>query len=913
MNLPPTSGPRANSGVSRLAMMQARLQAQQLVDREQKIIHFLEERQEEAIRRIAYSTVGRAERSDQSHSANSLSSTNSNNSSVSAAAPRPGQLNSRSALVRSESNNVNSPIGWDKSFPLRPMADPGLPPTEITRTPSIGSGLYKRNSTAGLSNLSGNKYSGGYGPKGNYVTRSRGYSLDRMQGSSLQTSPTRRPSYGNGMPRTRSQAQILGHSSGEDSYASSSRPPSTYDTYSSSQQQRQHEVNLNRSNSHLYGGSSGNRNANTAITETIYIDGPASPPGSRKTSYTREYVRNLPSVPSNAASTPSAARGRLNKRRDVSPTQNRINNTSSSTYDHSSYSSQSSEKSETGGINFGPSFTLLNATPKTGRRASDIAEDNNTQTLCNNKRTTNETYNKYDTTRPKINSQTFRKSRSPGKRTSRSPSRSPGRSGDENDWVNNNENTSGNNTIANAVSSGGNTGTGNTTFIQQQKSIRAEREEEKRRLQAEMRRRESELLAKIKAQQRELESMKQEKGKVERELHRQELMRERERKMVEDKFEQLKPAMQRVAPLTKRQIAVSRSSSSATSSSASKPDPEDEEEEEEEDEIAPRRLNRGADPPLSRRAAHPPLAKTLSQDKSRSRIANPSPAVSRRNNRVAAIGSNSPAVNRRNQSPSAATTTTKTTTQRRTQSDQRRNEPLPGVTQPPGRNNKRPEPGREPLTLSSLRAAAGNSQPPPPSSREQPPVPVAQSTPKPARKPVKKPAGGGNANKNPPARLSRLMPKPRDDLAACTNCGRNFADDRIEKHQEICIKTATKKRKTFDMAKKRLEGTDAENFAKRKTKGYGRKTQTSSKAASEAAPKKSDWRKKRQDFIAALRAAKEAQRHLAAGGKISDLPPPPPSDTSDYVQCPHCSRRFAEGAAERHIPKCKNILSNKRR
>ena len=90
------------------------------------------------------------------------------------------------------------------------------------------------------------------------------------------------------------------------------------------------------------------------------------------------------------------------------------------------------------------------------------------------------------------------------------------------------------------------------------------------------------------------------------------------------------------------------------------------------------------------------------------------------------------------------------------------------------------------------------------------------------------------------------------------------------------------------------------------------KAQTSSKAA-EAAPKKSDWRKKRQDFIGALRAAKAAQRHLAAGGKISDLPPPPPSDTSDYVQCPHCSRRFAEGAAERHIPKCKNILSNKRR
>ena len=76
--------------------------------------------------------------------------------------------------------------------------------------------------------------------------------------------------------------------------------------------------------------------------------------------------------------------------------------------------------------------------------------------------------------------------------------------------------------------------------------------------------------------------------------------------------------------------------------------------------------------------------------------------------------------------------------------------------------------------------------------------------------------------------------------------------------------------------------------------------------------KKSDWRKKREEFINALKAAKEAQRHIAAGGNIKDLPPPPPMDTSDYVQCPHCNRRFNEGAADRHIPKCKNIKSNKR-
>ena len=148
---------------------------------------------------------------------------------------------------------------------------------------------------------------------------------------------------------------------------------------------------MNRSNSHLYGSTNRN-NANTAISETIYIDG-GSPPGNRKTSYTREYVRNLPSVSGTVASAP-AARGRLNRRRESSP--QRIN---TSAYDHSSYSSQSSEKSETGngGAVYGPSYTLLNATPKTNRR-TEIEET----------RTSNDSYKYETTTRPRINSQTFR-------------------------------------------------------------------------------------------------------------------------------------------------------------------------------------------------------------------------------------------------------------------------------------------------------------------------------------------------------------------------------------------------------------------------------------------------------------------------------------------------------------------------
>lgn len=175
--------------------------------------------------------------------------------------------------------------------------------------------------------------------------------------------------------------------------------------------------------------------------------------------------------------------------------------------------------------------------------------------------------------------------------------------------------------------------------------------------------------------------------------------------------------------------------------------------------------------------------------------------------------------------------------------------------------------------------------------------------------------GGSKKNAVPPspaaskktpgaARRSVFAPKPRDDLVPCKHCQRNFAEDRVEKHEEICIKTSQKKRKTFDMTKARVKGTDAAKFVK---------SAAQLKAKEAKGQKQADWRKKREEFIATLRAAKEAQRYVKAGGNLKDLPPPPPMDTSDYIQCPHCQRRFAEAAAERHIPKCKDIKSNKKR
>uniref|UniRef100_A0A1B6D4S2 C2HC/C3H-type domain-containing protein n=1 Tax=Clastoptera arizonana TaxID=38151 RepID=A0A1B6D4S2_9HEMI len=136
-------------------------------------------------------------------------------------------------------------------------------------------------------------------------------------------------------------------------------------------------------------------------------------------------------------------------------------------------------------------------------------------------------------------------------------------------------------------------------------------------------------------------------------------------------------------------------------------------------------------------------------------------------------------------------------------------------------------------------------------------------------------------------------------LASCKICSRNFAPDRVKAHEEICAKTSRKKRKAFDPVKQRLKGTEAEPYLRR------------GKPQPPPLPNKSNWRKKHEDFINNIRAAKVAQAHVARGGKLTDLPPPPPMDTSDLIPCPHCGRKFNDAAAERHIPKCATMLHNK--
>ncbi|KAM5244615.1 zinc finger C2HC domain-containing protein 1C isoform 1-T2 [Hipposideros larvatus] len=136
------------------------------------------------------------------------------------------------------------------------------------------------------------------------------------------------------------------------------------------------------------------------------------------------------------------------------------------------------------------------------------------------------------------------------------------------------------------------------------------------------------------------------------------------------------------------------------------------------------------------------------------------------------------------------------------------------------------------------------------------------------------------------------------ELGKCSHCGRKFLLLRLERHSNVCSRMQGSKRKVFDSSRARAKGTELEQY-------LNWKGPASVKAEP---PRKSNWRQKHESFIRTLRQAREVQQVIAKGHH-SDLPPIPPAENPDYLQCPHCSLHFAPKVAERHIPKCKTIKS----
>jgi hypothetical protein len=58
-----------------------------------------------------------------------------------------------------------------------------------------------------------------------------------------------------------------------------------------------------------------------------------------------------------------------------------------------------------------------------------------------------------------------------------------------------------------------------------------------------------------------------------------------------------------------------------------------------------------------------------------------------------------------------------------------------------------------------------------------------------------------------------------------------------------------------------------------------------------------------------MKAMRQLKKFQENGGDIRDLPPPPKSNYDHYVECKYCGRKYAPEVAERHIPKCANIIN----
>jgi len=134
------------------------------------------------------------------------------------------------------------------------------------------------------------------------------------------------------------------------------------------------------------------------------------------------------------------------------------------------------------------------------------------------------------------------------------------------------------------------------------------------------------------------------------------------------------------------------------------------------------------------------------------------------------------------------------------------------------------------------------------------------------------------------------------NLRPCGVCGRTFAMDRIQVHEKIC-KSTGKKRPTFNAFKQRTKDFAGLAVSAKKSRSSSRKSLPN------------HWREKHSEFINAIRYAKQVDSVQKSGGKVKNLPPPPRSTNPDYVQCPHCSRRFAPDVAQRHIPSCANTVN----
>ena len=161
--------------------------------------------------------------------------------------------------------------------------------------------------------------------------------------------------------------------------------------------------------------------------------------------------------------------------------------------------------------------------------------------------------------------------------------------------------------------------------------------------------------------------------------------------------------------------------------------------------------------------------------------------------------------------------------------------------------------------------------------------------------------GSGPMGKSPiddaPIKGNKQQPAEMDeyeqdiDLVDCEVCGRKFASDRIQKHRTVCQKAAIKDKK------------------------HEEKVAKASKILAKKAPQKSkgekdpQWKRQHEELVEAMKYNRQVKLVEEQGGDVRSIKPPPSSNYDHYVECPYCGRKYNPDVAERHIPKCKDIIN----
>ncbi|XP_032672809.1 uncharacterized protein LOC116844843 isoform X2 [Odontomachus brunneus] len=139
---------------------------------------------------------------------------------------------------------------------------------------------------------------------------------------------------------------------------------------------------------------------------------------------------------------------------------------------------------------------------------------------------------------------------------------------------------------------------------------------------------------------------------------------------------------------------------------------------------------------------------------------------------------------------------------------------------------------------------------------------------------------------------------PPPILLPCAICARTFMPQSLEKHTRICERTAVKKRKPFDSAKQRIQGTElAEFLPKQETRRHqDERSRTISPT----------WKKTHDDFLRVIREARGEVMNSRNKQCNSLSSSGAPTRANEKGTCPTCNRQFGIKAYDRHVAWCKD-------